>query len=441
MLNVGIVGLGFMGMIHYLAYQRLRGVKVAAVCEQDAVRRAGDWRTIKGNFGPPGEQMDLSGVAQYAELDAMLADPAIDLVDICLPTALHAGAAIKALPAGKHVFCEKPIALQPADADRDGRRGREGRPDAHDRPRAAVLSRISFRLRGDHQRQVWPDAGRPFQADHFRTVVGAEILRPERHRRADAGFARPRRAFHSSGLRHARERAVRRARCAAKWSSASMPSSASTIRLVITATSGVIAQQGRPFTHGYEIYLERATLLYDFAVIDGKPVLATARNRARATARSSGPNLRAGNAITPFENGLTEVVRAVQSGVALAAFVRRPRPRRRGHLPEGDRVGNDRASSRVLKGCGCLGDDPKAAARLYRAIFARGWSGAYRHVFGSSFSSHLDHRVFGLFLNVFRLRTRSGFASGTRSGMGSGCFRNYPFGCFMHRRAGRGGHG
>ena len=116
-MNVGIVGLGFMGMIHYLAYQRLRSVKVAAICEQDPVRRGGDWRTIKGNFGPPGELMDLSAVAQYGDLAAMLADPSLDLIDICLPTALHAPAAIKALAAGKHVLCEKPIALQPADAD------------------------------------------------------------------------------------------------------------------------------------------------------------------------------------------------------------------------------------------------------------------------------------------------------------------------------------
>ena len=64
MLHVGIVGIGFMGMIHYLAYQRLQGVKVHAICELDPVRRGGDWRTIKGNFGPPGEVMDLSGVAQ-----------------------------------------------------------------------------------------------------------------------------------------------------------------------------------------------------------------------------------------------------------------------------------------------------------------------------------------------------------------------------------------
>ena len=43
MVRIGIVGVGFMGMIHYLAYQRLRGVKVCAICEQDPVRRGGDW--------------------------------------------------------------------------------------------------------------------------------------------------------------------------------------------------------------------------------------------------------------------------------------------------------------------------------------------------------------------------------------------------------------
>ena len=45
--------------------------------------------------------------------------------------------------------------------------------------------------------------------------------------------------------------------------------------LLISAASGVTRQQGRSFTHGFEIHLERATLLYDFAVIGGKPVLST----------------------------------------------------------------------------------------------------------------------------------------------------------------------
>ena len=118
MINVGIAGIGFMGWMHYLAYQRVRGVNLAAVCTRDAKKLAGDWRGIKGNFGPPGEQVDLSRVAKYAELDALLADPKIDLVDICLPPDLHCDATIVALRAGKHVFVEKPMGLTAAECQR-----------------------------------------------------------------------------------------------------------------------------------------------------------------------------------------------------------------------------------------------------------------------------------------------------------------------------------
>src|SRR5690606_3298940 len=45
--------------------------------------------------------------------------------------------------------------------------------------------------------------------------------------------------------------------------------------LSVTATSGVIRQQGRSFTHGYEIHLEKATILYDFSVIGDEPKTTT----------------------------------------------------------------------------------------------------------------------------------------------------------------------
>ena len=113
MLKVGIVGIGFMGMIHYLAYQRIENVKVVALCESFFKERlSGDWTKIKGNFGPQGTQMDLTGVATYESLDDMLADPNVDVVDICLPPAAHAANTIAALNAGKNVFCEKPISLK-----------------------------------------------------------------------------------------------------------------------------------------------------------------------------------------------------------------------------------------------------------------------------------------------------------------------------------------
>src|SRR5262245_4010371 len=109
MVRIGIVGVGFMGMIHYLAARKLKGAKVTAICSRDPKKLAGDWRGIRGNFGPPGEQMDLGKIAKYQDLDDLLADPTIDLVDVCNPTHLHAETALQALRAGKHVLVEKAI--------------------------------------------------------------------------------------------------------------------------------------------------------------------------------------------------------------------------------------------------------------------------------------------------------------------------------------------
>src|SRR4051812_30549093 len=117
MIRIGIVGVGFMGMIHYLAARKLQGARVEALCSRDEAKLAGDWRSIQGNFGPRGEMMDLSAVKKVRTLDEVLADPEIDLVDMCNPTHLHPETAIRALQAGKHVLVEKPIALDPKDAD------------------------------------------------------------------------------------------------------------------------------------------------------------------------------------------------------------------------------------------------------------------------------------------------------------------------------------
>jgi hypothetical protein len=111
MVGIGIVGIGFMGMIHDLAAQKLRGGQVVALCSRDPRKLAGDCTGIQGNFGPRGTQMDLSTHALYPEVDRLLADPAVDPVDLCVPNDEHARFAIKALNAGKHVLVEKPIAL------------------------------------------------------------------------------------------------------------------------------------------------------------------------------------------------------------------------------------------------------------------------------------------------------------------------------------------
>ena len=104
-MRAGIVGVGFMSWIHYLAYQRSETAEMAAFSSRDPGKRSGDWRGVKGNFGPPGEQIDTSGMNVYDSLEAMLEDDTLDLIDICLPPKLHPAAIEKCLAAGKHVLC------------------------------------------------------------------------------------------------------------------------------------------------------------------------------------------------------------------------------------------------------------------------------------------------------------------------------------------------
>ena len=116
-MRIGVLGLGFMGSTHLQALARMSGVRLAAVMDADEKRLAGDLSGIQGNLGGPGQRMDFAGANRYRTVEEILADPAVDAVDICLPTNLHAPAAIQALRAGKHVLVEKPMALDPEAAD------------------------------------------------------------------------------------------------------------------------------------------------------------------------------------------------------------------------------------------------------------------------------------------------------------------------------------
>ncbi|MBI4530521.1 MAG: Gfo/Idh/MocA family oxidoreductase, partial [Candidatus Latescibacteria bacterium] len=118
MVRIGILGIGFMGTTHFKAIGELGTAKVTAVCTRDKKKREGDWTGIKGNFGDSGGVHDLTGIHKHTVIDDLINDHDVDLVDICLPSPMHADVAITALRAGKHVLCEKPIALSLKDADR-----------------------------------------------------------------------------------------------------------------------------------------------------------------------------------------------------------------------------------------------------------------------------------------------------------------------------------
>ncbi len=117
-MRIAVLGLGFMGSTHVKALRSVAGAQLAAVFSNDEKKLAGDLTAVRGNLGTSGEVMDFSSVRRFRDLAAVLADPDIDAVDICLPTDLHAPVAIDALRAGKHVLIEKPMALDGPSADR-----------------------------------------------------------------------------------------------------------------------------------------------------------------------------------------------------------------------------------------------------------------------------------------------------------------------------------
>jgi predicted dehydrogenase len=111
MTNIGVIGLGFMGLTHIRAYRQLPGARIAAICDAVRLPLDGNLSSIAGNIATTDQiKLDMREVKAYWQHEELLANPAVDLVDICVPTPLHPPIAIAALQAGKHVLCEKPLA-------------------------------------------------------------------------------------------------------------------------------------------------------------------------------------------------------------------------------------------------------------------------------------------------------------------------------------------
>ena len=100
--SIGIIGLGGVSSFFADAIRAAPDLALAAVCDIDR-RRLERWR-------------DATGVATYANPSALLADTDIDAVIVCTPVGTHLELAERALRAGKHVCCEKPLALTREEA-------------------------------------------------------------------------------------------------------------------------------------------------------------------------------------------------------------------------------------------------------------------------------------------------------------------------------------
>jgi len=96
-IGVAVVGAGFIGPVHVEALRRV-GVRVLGICGVDA----DESRQAAERLGLP---------EGYASFDEVLADANVQSVHLAVPNVLHYAMAKQALEAGKHVMCEKPLAM------------------------------------------------------------------------------------------------------------------------------------------------------------------------------------------------------------------------------------------------------------------------------------------------------------------------------------------
>ncbi|MFN3649984.1 MAG: Gfo/Idh/MocA family protein [Armatimonadota bacterium] len=266
MVRVGIAGIGFMGVTHFKAYPQVEGARVEAIFTRDRKKLEGDWTGIRGNFGDAGGQQDLSGLRRYDDLDAMLADPEIDLIDLCLPSHLHRALAIRAMEAGKHVLVEKPIALTVEDAD----------------AMIAASERTGRLLMVAQVLRFWPEFSAIkdlVESGEYGSLLGAHfkrvIARPSWS--GDDWFSDPSKTGGAVVDLHIHDTDFVQyllGRPASVWSTGTTSPGGGIDYLVtqyqypgrnlcITAQSGAIAMKGIEFEHGFDVYFERGMLKHN----------------------------------------------------------------------------------------------------------------------------------------------------------------------------------
>ncbi len=315
MTRIGIIGIGFMGMTHFEGARKVKGARVAAIATRDPKKLAGDWTSIQGNFGPRGGQVDLSKIKKYADYHELLADPAIDLVDICLPTDQHEKVVMEAIAAGKAVLVEKSIALDLKAADRMVAAAKKARTllmVAHVLPFFPEFAFAAEAIRGGKYGKL--------RAAHFRRIIStpdwsADMASLEKT--GGPGIDLHIHDTHFIGLvcgvpKKVHSRGILERGFAQYLSTQYLYDDP---EVAVSCHSGGIAASGLAFGHGFEIYLDKATLLYEFNTLGGQPVLNRPLTVCTSDGKATQPKLKGGTEwCAAFTAELQVAVDAVKSG-------------------------------------------------------------------------------------------------------------------------------
>lgn len=269
MIRIGIIGIGFMGYTHFEGARDLVGAKVTAVSTRDSKKLAGDWTSIQGNFGPPGGQVDVSELKCCSEYRQLLADPDIDLIDVCLPTDKHFDVVIESLKAGKPTLVEKPVSVELAQAEQMVAAAKSAKvpllvghvlpffPEFRFAAESIQDGRFG-RLKAAHFKRVISPPDWSSGMSDFRKLGGwgIDLHIHDNHFIAHA-CGRPDGVF-SRGL--LQDGFVNHVHTSYLYSDGP----------AVSCVSGGIAAKGLQFSHGFELYFENATVLFDAGTLAGE---------------------------------------------------------------------------------------------------------------------------------------------------------------------------
>lgn len=263
MMRIGLYGVGFMGWIHYLASQRSTSAEIVAFCSRSESKRSGDWSMIRGNFGPPGEKIDVSSMNVYRDYEQLLQDDSVDVVDICLPPNLHEQACIAAFESGKHVLCEKPLSLDLASCDRI----LESAERTNKKLFVAQVLPYFPAYQGLIERAKKGEFGQ-LLGGYFKRTISDPTWIPDFYNPSTVGGPLIDLFVHDAHLIGILFGSPANVQCVGRRKE-DVPKFVQGIfeyddpAISVAFSTGVIDQQGRPFSHAFEVHCEQATLHYD----------------------------------------------------------------------------------------------------------------------------------------------------------------------------------